>query len=47
MVDAACSVENDPPAVVVNSSLHGAGVVAGGAVVEHWWVWQGVFPTVG
>ncbi|CAN0024648.1 unnamed protein product, partial [Ectocarpus fasciculatus] len=35
VVGAACSVENDPPAVVVNSSLHGAGVVAGGAVVEH------------
>ncbi|CAB1121170.1 FK/GFPP [Ectocarpus sp. CCAP 1310/34] len=35
VVGAACSVENDPPAVVVNSSLHGAGVVAGGAVIEH------------
>lgn len=36
MVGAACSVEDDPPAVVVNSRLDGAGVVAGGAVVEHW-----------
>ena len=36
LVGNACSVEDDPPAVIVNSSLGGAGVVAGGAVVEHW-----------
>ena len=36
VVGNACSVEQDPPAVIVNSSLGGAGVVAGGAVVEHW-----------
>lgn len=36
VVGNACSVEDDPPAVIVNSSLGGAGVVAGGAVVEHW-----------
>lgn len=35
-VGAACSVEENPPAVVVNSSLQGAGVVAAEAVVEHW-----------
>eukprot|EP00903_Cladosiphon_okamuranus_P018207 g16748.t1 len=35
VIGGACSVEDDPPAVVVNSRLAGAGVVAGGAVVEH------------
>lgn len=45
MVGGACSVEDDPPAVVVNSRLAGAGVVAGGAVVEHWSVELGEMTT--